>query len=227
MNSIELENRNLMQLFLDKNYITLKELAKQCQVETSNILALENAQCIPGHTYEKRQVTLYTCAGIDEALSENSSLETTFYYHNSIINWVNEALKSINEMDLTVLANKVKMDFANQIEKYLKGQKTPGCQSFDQAWRYWIDGTWGKCLKTISVECLAKKELARKYIADTMNSSAHEISYEQKNKLVEAIENYIQASLEFDPYGMRHKVALDPIEKFNLNVTINKTYMVI
>jgi hypothetical protein len=39
-----------------------------------------------------------------------------------------------------------------------------------------------------------------------------------KTKLTQAVKDYIVASLEFDPYGMRHTLAEDPIKKFGLRI---------
>lgn len=213
--------RQLMQLFLDRNYITLQELAKKFEIPEATILDLENSQCIPGYTYEMRNISIFTCAGIESALTENTSIETTRYYHTSVKNWVKLAL---SETNLSTLASQTKDNFKEQLEKTLKETKTPGCQSFDQAWAYWIDGTWGKCLKTISVECLAKKELARKRISELMEYKSQEIQPDEKIELADAVKVYIASSLDFDTYGMRHMLAEEAIEKFELDIVIDKQY---
>jgi hypothetical protein len=223
--SLSLSKQERMQLFLTKNYKTLSELSEDCAVGEEKILSLEKAQCIPGHTYEMRQLCIYTCAGIDTPLTENTDLSTTWYYHASIASWVKEALVMEKKMDTSEIALQVKNDFSKQLKKVLGNIKTPGCQSFDQAWNYWIDGTWGKCLKEISLKCLVKKELSRHRIAQIMEHNPEEISVDVKTELSSAIKNYISASLDFDTYGMRHILAEEAIEKFQLDIAIDKQYL--
>lgn len=193
-------------------------MAKHCEMTETEILVLENAQCIPGHTYEMRQMSVLSCSGIDTALSEHTSLVTTYYYHSSIYTWIQQAKAALKKQSLSVLAFTIKSQFTEQLAAALGGIKTPGCQSFDQAWAYWVDGTWGKCLKEISVPCLAKKELSRHIIVEMMPQDPATLSAEAKTKLTQAVNDYIAASLEFDPYGMRHTLAEDPIKKFDLRI---------
>jgi len=222
---MKLSKHQHMQLFLEKNYITLPQLAKHCGVSEAEILTLENAQCIPGHTYALRQILIFSCTGIDEALTENTALTTTWYYHNSTDLWVKEALLASKNMNLAAVAAQVKANFAKQLRKALGDIKTPGCQNFEQAWGYWIDGTWGKCLKEISVDCLARKELARYNIAEIMQQDPATISKNTKIKLTAAVKNYIAASLDFDAYGMRYLLAEEAIKKFQLDVILDKKYL--
>lgn len=73
-------------------------------------------------------------------------------------------------------------------------------------------------MKEISLPCLAKKELARKRIAEIMENE--EIDFEMKDELTQAVQNYIAASLHFDVYGMRHILAQEAIEKFSLDINV-------
>ncbi|WP_420809900.1 DUF6058 family natural product biosynthesis protein [Francisella halioticida] len=84
----------------------------------------------------------------------------------SIIKYAKEALALSEFNDLTKIAQQLKNNFSTQLEKKFKGIKTPGCQNFDQAWGYWINGTWGICLKELNVRCIAKKELSRLAITE-------------------------------------------------------------
>jgi len=211
-----------MRLFLEQNYSTLSQVANDCGINESEILSLETAQCIPRHTYEMRQMVIFSCAGIDDALTENMGLTTTLYYHNSTKFWVENAILLLKNMSLSEVALIVKEDFAKQLHHVLGDIKTPGCQSFDQAWGYWIDGTWGKCLKYLSVDGLAKKELARYHIAEIMKQNPETVNEQVKIQLTDAVKTYIAASLDFDAYGMRHVLAKEAIEKFQLDIKIDK-----
>ena len=217
--------QQLMQRFITNNYLSLQDIAARCGVSTETVLSLENTQCIPGHTYEVRHMQLVTCAGIDSPLSENIALETTLYYHPSVIDWIKDAVEKLKTMDLQLASTKIKVLFQSQLEIHLGGILTPGCQSFDQAWAYWIDGTWGKCLKVISSEVLAKKELARKDIANFMLLSPLVITDNQKIMLSHSVNNYIDASLDFDPFGMRHMVVTEPIAKYELDIQFSHQYL--
>ncbi|MDO8953315.1 MAG: DUF6058 family natural product biosynthesis protein [Gammaproteobacteria bacterium] len=222
---MKLSKQQRMQVFLENNYNSLAELAEHSGVTEAEILSLERLQCIPGFTYEMRQIHIFTCAGIDAALTENTALATTRYYHPSISSWIKSALVASKNMSLTEVALAVKNNFATQLSKALGEIRTPGCQTFEQAWGYWIDGTWGKCLKEISIDCLARKELARYRIAEIMKQDPTAVNEEIKIELTTAVKNYMSASLDFDAYGMRHLLAVEAIEKFQLDIAIDKKYL--
>lgn len=210
-----------MQRFLARNYITLEQLADRFQTTVMQILALENSQCIPGHTYEERNISIFTCAGIDTALTEHTAVTTTRYYHRSVTHWVESALQALTSLNTVEYAAQVKANFASELAIALEGKKTPGCQSFEQAWGYWVDGTWGKCLKNLSVEGLASKELARLRIAQIMALPKEEVDASLKTELCSAVKQYVAASLEFDVYGMRHELAEEAIKKHGLDIELD------
>ncbi len=116
------------------------------------------------------------------------------YYHPSIIKYTEEALALSEFNDLTEIAQQLKINFSTQLEKEFKGIKTPGCQNFDQAWGYWINGTWGICLKELNVEYMAKKELSRLAITKLMKYEPTTITKNDKIKLIDAVNTYISAS---------------------------------
>lgn len=218
---MKLSKQERMQLFLNQNYYTLSELAQHSNASEAEILTLQTAQCIPGHSYEMRQIVVFS----SPVSQDSADLATVRYYHPSITIWIREALLASKTMNLSQVAMQIKKEFSEQLTTTFCGVKTPGCQSFDQAWRYWIDGTWGICLKEISFDCMAKKELSRQCIAEIMAEDPAIISEKKRDKLTDVVENYIAASLDFDPYGIRHILAEDAIEKFQLKIDIDNKYL--
>lgn len=213
-----------MQKFIDDNYKTNAQLASLCQTTEALILTLENHQCIPRHTYEVRTLSTFTCAGINSVFTEDTGLKTVIYYHPSTELWINQAIKCLEKMSIEKLSQQVKASFFKQLPVVLNGLKTPGCPSVESAWAYFTDGTWGKCLKELSLQGLAKKELSRYRVAEIMALDKSSVTSVQRQKLYQAVKDYIDASLDFDTYGSRHLLAEEAINKFNLAITIDKNY---
>jgi hypothetical protein len=215
-----LKRQQRMQLFLNDNYFSLCELADVCKVTQKHLLDLESNQCIPRYTYEKRETCIYTCAGIEGALTEQLELVTTRYYHKSIAVWVLDADTRLKTQPMCDVAVDIKDEFCTKLLSALGGKKTPGSQSLDQAWGYLMDGTWGKCLKDISVAGLAKKELARLTIAQIMALDKLSVDDDKKLTLAHAVRSYISASLDFDVYGMRDQLAREAIDAYDLDISL-------
>ncbi|MFT4693248.1 MAG: hypothetical protein ACI8TE_000136 [Francisella sp.] len=207
-----------MKNFIKIKYITLSELAGKCNVDELDICKLETAQCIPRPSYEVRTIDMFSSLVAEDHIASTR----VRYYHPSIINLTKEALALSEFHELTAINQQLKVNFRLQLEEEFKGIKTPGCQNFDQAWSYWVDGTWGICLKELTVECMAKKELSRLAITNLMKYEPDTISEDNKIKLTDAINVYLSASMDFPVYGIRHILPQKAIEKFQLEISLGE-----
>ncbi|AXA34187.1 hypothetical protein CDH04_07120 [Francisella adeliensis] len=210
-----------MKKFIKVKYITLLELAEKCNVDELDICKLERAQCIPRPSYEVRSTDMFSSPVAEDHLVSTR----VHYYHPSIINLAKEALALSAFHELTEVNQQLKVNFRIQLEKEFKGIKTPGCQNFDQAWGYWVDGTWGICLKELTVECMAKKELSRLAITNLMKYEPGTISEDNKMKLIDAINTYLYNSMDFPIYGIRHILPQEAIKKFQLKIALSKKHL--
>lgn len=78
---------------------------------------------------------------------------------------------------------------------------TPGCDGFNAAWRYLMNGTWGVCLQKINMASIGKKELSRLKIANLVSSATNQqLNEAEKVELQQAIDDYNSAAKEFIPY---------------------------
>tara|TARA_R110002167_G_scaffold359135_1_gene575585 strand:+ start:6162 stop:6821 length:660 start_codon:yes stop_codon:yes gene_type:complete len=211
-----------MKEFLRTNYLTLFELAKKCDIDDADIIKLQTAQCIPGNSYELRSIDIFSSPVAEDHIASTN----VRYYHPSTVSWVKEALTSSKPNDLAKVAQQFKISFHTQLEKEFKGEKTLGCQNFDQAWGYWMDGTWGVCLKELTVECMARKELSRLRITNLMKYERTAITKKDKINLINAINDYVLASMAFPPYGIRHMLPEEAIKKFQLEIALDMKYSI-
>ena len=186
--------------YLQQEYLTIKQLAQCSAVSEDRILELIEMQCIPPHSYEISSITTISCQ-----IREISPVEIviTRYYNASIKNWIINAEQLILQgLSLVEVASKIKADFEKDFHQAFDSMVTPGCQGFDNAWRYLMNGTWGICLKEISVQSMAKKELSRLKIAQLckMDEPGHTLSEDEKQVLRQAVKDYESVTKAFSPY---------------------------
>lgn len=185
--------------YLAEEYFTLKQLSAESNTTTDQIIELIQRQCIPPHTYE-----------LTPALNLRSEFDgthilsspTIHYYHPSLVNWISRANNLLKILTLNQVMNKVRDDFFKEHVARFNHQATPGCQDVSMAWHFLMNGTWGICLRELSVECMATKELARLKISRLVNhsDSTHELTEREKNELRVAIKEYYSAAKRFSPH---------------------------
>ncbi|MDF2939681.1 MAG: hypothetical protein K0R66_323 [Gammaproteobacteria bacterium] len=186
-----------MQTYLDKHYYTLAQLAQKSGVEEAFILKLIKNQCVPPHSYSMQTFTAFTNSLIQYSASPTS----VYYYHPSLLGWIHKARGLFKLYDLTKTAQLIRENFIEEYNETFGNTATPGCKNADEAWSYLMDGTWGICLKEISISCMAKKQLSRLTIANIVKTEAeHALSLEERLELKNAIETYKSAAMDFDPY---------------------------
>lgn len=193
MHYVELNN------YLQEEYYTIEQLADKANATKDRILELAELQIIPPHSFEVTQNASIYC-NIKGAF--NATPVTTRYYNPSIVKWIQNAETMAKEESLAEVAIQVRKKF-NQEFRYAMGDViTPGCKGLDHAWRYLMNGTWGICLKEVSVASIASKELSRLKISQICkyDDPNHTLTNQEKEDLKTAINTYEKVTKQFAPH---------------------------
>jgi len=186
-----------VQHYLDANYLTLDELSARAGVLPERVLELVDAQCVPPHSHEVRGVAIYA-----STFGEfTAPVPPVRYYHPSLVGWVRKASTLARRHSLADVARRMRRDFEQAFEAALDGRSPPWPRGVDYAWAYLMDGTWGLCLKEISVASMLQKEFARQTIANLVSPDPHHVlSPAARAALIEAIEAYNEVATAFGPH---------------------------
>ncbi len=210
-------NREDVQRYLDANYLTLKELSASAGVTPERVLELVDALCVPPHSHEVRGVAIFA-----STFGEYTApVPPERYYHPSLVGWVRKASALARRHTLADVARRMRKDFEQTFETALDGRPPPWPRGVDYAWAYLMDGTWGLCLKEISVANLLQKEFARQTIARLVSPDPrHELSATARAALIEAIAAYNEVATDFGPHELgdssRCREVGSAIEKYGL-----------
>ena len=190
-------NREDVQRYLDANYLTLKELSASAGVTPERVLELVDAHCVPPHSHEVRGLAIFA-----NTFGEYTApVPPERYYHPSLAGWVKKASALARRHTLADVARRLRKDFEDTFEAALDGRPAPWPRGVDYAWAYLMDGTWGLCLKEISVASLLQKEFARQTIANIVSPSPdHALSPAARAALIEAIGAYNEVATDFGPH---------------------------
>lgn len=187
------------QAYIDAYYITLPDLARRAAVSEARVLEFVENRCIPPHSYEVRGET--TCINSFGAYALPSV--PRLYYHPRLVDWIDRASSLAERQDLPAVAARVKADFEADIDRALAGRPMPWPDGTTTVWAYLMDGTWGLCLKTLTVPDLVQKELARATIARIEKASAgRSITSQERFELEEAVALYDDVALPFSPHEL-------------------------
>ncbi len=210
-------DREDVQRYLDANYLTLKELSASAGVTPERVLELVDAQCVPPHSHEVRGLAIFA-----STFGEYTApVPPERYYHPSLVDWVKKASALARRHTLADVARRMRKDFEQAFEAALDGRPPPWPRGVDYAWAYLMDGTWGLCLKEISVANLLQKEFARQTIARLVSPDPrHELSATAREMLIEAIAAYNEVAADFGPHELgdssRCREVGAAIEKYGL-----------
>ena len=186
--------------YIETHYLTLEELARRSAVSAARVLELIAAHCVPPHSHEVRLQRSYHSEGFGTATVQPESRR---YYHPSLVDWIERAETLAEKLDLCAVAERVRRDFAAEVLRCLDGQPSPWARGIDHAWAYVMDGTFGLCLKRLTVPYLVQKETARAAIARLMEQRSPEgPSVGERRDLLEAIARYDAVTLPFAPHEL-------------------------
>ncbi len=210
-------DRDDVQRYLDANYLTLRELSARAGVTPERVLELVDAQCVPPHSHEVRGLAIFA-----STFGEYTApVPPERYYHPSLAGWVKKASALARRHTLADVARRLRKDFEDTFEAALDGRGPPWPRGVDYAWAYLMDGTWGLCLKEISVASLLQKEFARQTIANIVSPDPHHaLSPAARAALIEAIDAYNEVATDFGPHELgdssRCREVGAAIEKYGL-----------
>ncbi len=206
-----------VQRYLDANFLTIEDLAARAGVTTERVVELIDAQCVPPHSHEVRGVAVYASTFGEYT----AAVPPVRYYHPSLVDWARKASALARRHSLSDVARRMRKDFEQAFEAALDGRAPPWPRGVDYAWAYLMDGTWGLCLKEISVANLLQKEFARQAIARLVSPDpGHALTPAARAALIEAIRAYNQVAADFGPHeradSSRSREVGAAIEKYGL-----------
>ena len=189
--------QTVQQYLLEQDFLKPNELAKRTGTTPDQILALEEAQCIPAASYV-----------VEGEMAVTSSFGTYHlpvtperYYHPSIEGWVARALSLSQTRKLSEVAKVVRAEFDKHFVEALNDNPPPWPGGSDYAWKYMTDGTWGICLKNIDMDHLLTKEYARATIRQIVATDKVDgLTSDERKQLVAAILAYRQVTMPFAPH---------------------------
>ena len=185
------------QRYIDANYLTLDALAERAGVAPERVLDLVAAHCIPSHSYEVRGAVVFAST-FGEFAAPSAPVR---YYHPDTADWVAAAEALAAGHSLSAVARLMREDFERRVEAALGGRAAPWARGVDHAWAFWMDGTFGLCLKELTVEALVAKECARADIAAIVRPEpGHRLSAAERHALGAAVARYDAVVLPFAPH---------------------------
>ncbi len=200
-----------------EGYLSQQALADRAGTTAERIGALEGAQCIPAASYVVAGAMTYTSSFGSYALPA----EPRRYYHRSTLGWVKKAMRLAENHDLAEVAGIVRTDFDRAFDAALNGTESPWPGGADYAWNFVTDGTWGLCLKDVTIANLLTKERARATIRRIVRPEPdHTLSAGERAELECALRNYDKVALPFAPHefaeSSRHNEFQPAIEKYGM-----------
>ena len=185
-----------MQTYLHDHFLTLTQLATMTQVEAEKIIQLIDAQCIPNASYTVETITCF-----NNALDINSKTEAAInYFAPSVINWINKALSLLEKHSLLKTNKLMRADFTNELRAALQPIGTTETY-LEDAWLSFLKGIWGICLKEVSPQNIARKNIARHTIKNIReNYRGQCLNNKIKQQLLRAIVDFNAVAMPFDPY---------------------------
>ncbi len=211
-------NAEEVQRYLDRNFLTLEQLAERAGITAERAQELIDAQCVPPHSHEVRGMMVFASTFGEYPIP----VPARRYYHPSLAGWARKASDLARRHSLADVARRMRKDFEQAFEAALDGREPPWPRGVDYAWANLMDGTWGLCLKEISAPNMLQKEFARQTIAGLVNPDPrHSLSEEARAALLEAIGLYDEVAGSFGPHerpdSSREREVNAAIEKYRLD----------
>ena len=205
------------QAYIDANYLTLEETARGAGVTPERLLELVAAHCIPPHSYEVRGTVVFASTFGEFA----TPAAPRRYYHPDTVGWAAKAEALAEDRTLNEVARTMREEFERAVETALDGRPAPWARGVDHAWAFWMDGTFGLCLKQLTVASLVAKERARADIAAIVRPDPdHRLSEAERDDLVAAIASYDRVACAFAPHEVgksSRRLEIGPaVEKYGL-----------
>lgn len=180
-----------------QGYLGLRALADRAGTTPEQVRAFEQAECIPAASYEVAGEVTFTSSFGRYALP----VEPRRYYHPSVVEWLQRAMALADGRDLGEVARAVRAAFDSDFDAALRGAPPPWSDGADYAWAYMTDGTWGLCLKDVSIAGLLAKEQARATIRRLVQPEPdHRLSEAERRELEQALSDYERVALPFSPH---------------------------
>lgn len=205
--------------YLEENYLTTSQLLERSEVDREWFEEWVSWRCLPTYSYRlDTRGRVHSFFGIHDTASGISSSPVDQMFYNGAHVGKIRMLKALDEQPSNGLSERLKGEFDNAYVQALRelevhrfgmasyidatGATGDDCQALiDSEWNYYLDGTYGLCTKTASVEEIATKEaMIRKinYLTDDMKMT--ELNEQERRELTIATDMLDSVSSQFAPH---------------------------
>ena len=221
--------------YIEEYYLTLEQLETQSGTSKTRILEMIESQCLPDASYKiTRSVQITSLFG------SPSESETVLYYNQHSVEKIRTIEVKFKKQSLNEIAQDYSETFYNEYKDLLvkfDGKNNGFSELFSnedideqkarpfilKEWNYVLDGTYGLCTTSASVEEIVRKEIRVKQIDILTNSCTKEtLSEIEKAELIELIIDLDKVQALFTPQERpktsRYKSIDRVVEKYKLNI---------
>lgn len=205
--------------YIQSYYLTIKQLAEKSNVSESLILEMIEHKCLPDASYKVTESIQIT-----SLFGNPTQFETVFYYNKHNISKIIQVTSLRKTLSYSEIAYKFKTQFYLEYKNLLVEQSgnINGFENLfinteinekeakpfiEKEWNYVLDGTYGLCTTTSSVEEIVTKEVLVKKIDKLTDSCNKEILSDEETELLsQYISQLDKVQAMFAPHE-RHKTS--------------------
>lgn len=201
--------------YLEKNYLSIEQLANQANVSIEQVQAFISNACVPKYSHKSTHQIAFRAEIFGDTITTE---QEKFYYHPSLVKWAVTTNQYLKTLSISETANKIKSDFTQELCQALievEGAKQVFNYCFDDhgnlldagvnkvltaEWPYLMDGTYGVCLKDISAKNIIIKAVSIFALEKWINDSEAKNRKDQYPQALRAAELYDSVAAYFGPH---------------------------
>lgn len=213
--------REQVEQYLTTHFLTLTQLAHESHVPPERIVSLMENQCIPKHSYVRKEVI---SVGNDVFGEHALEVKTTLYYSRSLVLLLLRAENLSCHQGLEEVATAMKTWMRKQFQARFQslpeariGFPLCFCEDgrldehafevhFKEVFQNWLEGVYGICVvDAASPEAIATKEVYQAYLGYlTAQGTRTEFTGEERRRLTAVLPLYNAVTMPFSAHEYPH-----------------------
>jgi hypothetical protein len=199
--------------YISENFLTLEQLSEVSGVSVEMIIIMIEKGCLPSPSYKISG----TCE-VTSFFGVHSELISRWYFPRAYVEQVNAI--SSDPRELETVAQELQEAFLSDYKQCLhdmqakegglahlfhldRGLENENASNFLNAeWQHYLDGTYGVCTKTASVQQIAIKEIMIARIKQLVEKAKRGLENDERLDLTEAVDALDRVSAEFAPHEL-------------------------
>lgn len=226
--------------YLSDNYYTLEEIATKANVSTQEIQKMIEFKLIPDYTYKISCAITESSILLGSISAEDNDIE---FYHKDNVIWIERAKVAINNKnnnyhaacdllkarmkqrfyDLFVAHKSMSFGFKDMYDENQNIIDSSFAEQFDSMHKYWCNGTYGICNKSLCDESYIFYKDAYQTLLTYLTDSNSKTQYSPEEFLLvmDAVKKYDHYVSLFSPLSFENSSRNKYINKF-VNEATNK-----